>query len=103
MATQTPEAAYSSPDGEYGSVGRGRKSAPQTSQRNSASGDPVRPRATHSIHERDRNVWDSKIDAATRRRMANAPDAVGWGRTIADSRRSLGRHRPLRRAKAILG
>src|SRR6516225_10036440 len=89
MATQTPEAAYSSPTAVR-SVGRGRKPAPQTSQRNSASGDPVRPCATHSIHERGRHVWDSKIDASTRRRMARAPTAVGWGRTIADSRRSLG-------------
>src|SRR5215471_16686634 len=81
-------------------VGRGRKPAPQTSQRNSASGDPVRPRAAHSIHERGRHVWDSKIDASTRRRMARAPTAVGWGRTIADSCRSFGRHRPLQHAKA---
>src|SRR5215472_18276533 len=100
MATQTQEAAYRSPNGECGSPAGSVTLSRKRLNETPATGDPVRPRAANSIHERGRHVWDSKSDASTRRRMARAPTAVGWGRAIADSRRSFGRHRPLRRAKA---
>src|SRR5215469_13863473 len=100
MATQTPPAAYRSTKASTDRRPGAYNLAPQNASTKPGNRRSVRPRAAHSIHERGRHVWDSKIDASTRRRMARAPTAVGGGRTIADSRRALGRHRPLRRAKA---